>query len=289
MSATKFIAELERRRLLSDRLMARLRDSIAGANRPLSAEALANFLVQKKQLSQDQAREVLNGLSQSGVNLVEEDADSSEPNAEDSSIFAASITGSRKTKPTPPKGDDDEILLVPLEEDAERDKKAKKSKDADDDLPVLGVVPTSKEPASRKSKTTSSTPLIELGDEPESVGLVELEPNAATVDVTEAVPTVRRTTGLSRGGKKKSKKKSKLSALKRKRWDLPAILIGGGGLVLLALVGGTLWWLLGRGSGDDKVEQADAAFKGGAFAQAPINMIHSSKTILDTLSTAAHA
>lgn len=267
MSATKFIAELERRRLLSDRLMAKLRDSIAGANRPLSAEALANFLVQKKQLSQDQAREVLNGLSQSGVNLVEEDADSSGPSAEDSSIFAASITGSRKTKPTPPKGDDDEILLVPLEEDAVQDKKTKKSKESDDDLPVLGVVPTSKEPATRKSKKTSSTPLIELGDEPESVGLVELEPNAATVDVTEAAPTVRRTTGLSRGGKKKSKKKSKSSA-ERKRWDSPLILIGGGGLVLLALVGGTLWWLLGRESGDDKVEQADAAFKGGAFAQA---------------------
>jgi outer membrane protein assembly factor BamB len=266
MSATKFIAELERRRLLSERLMTKLRDSIAGSDRPLSAEALAKFLVQKKQLSEQQAREVLNGLSQSGVNLMEEDAESKRESPEDSSIFAANITGSRKkNKPEPPKTDDDEILLVPLEDEAVSAKK-KQSVAPDDDLPVLGVVPAAKEPATRKTKPSSPPPVIELGDEAGSNTLTELEPNATTAGVSEAVPTVRRTSGLSRG-KKKSKTKRK-SAAERKRWDSPLILIGGGGLSLLLIVGGALWWLLGRESGDDRVEQANASFKGGAFAQA---------------------
>src|SRR5262249_52838130 len=93
MSAKKFIAELERRKLLSERVMTRLRDSLSGTNRPLSAEALAKFLVLKKQISERQARDVLSELTQSGVNLVEEDKEDDEGKAEDSSIFAANITG----------------------------------------------------------------------------------------------------------------------------------------------------------------------------------------------------
>src|SRR4051812_32062113 len=92
MSASRFIAELERRRLLSDRLMARLRDSLEGRDRHLSAEKLADFLIAKKQLTEQQAKEVLNGLSQSGVNLVEEDKHSALHSTEDSSIFASHIT-----------------------------------------------------------------------------------------------------------------------------------------------------------------------------------------------------
>src|SRR4051812_26860748 len=121
MSAKSFIAELERRRFLSDRLMARLRDSLEGRQQPLSADKLASFLVEKKQLTDEQAREVLNGLSQSGVNLVEED-DAIEA-TEASSIFNSRITGPGQTKsgvlppPEDAQEDDDEIQLAPLDED----------------------------------------------------------------------------------------------------------------------------------------------------------------------------
>src|SRR4051794_39659806 len=122
MSAKKFIAELERRRLLSDRLMARLRASLEGSQRPLTAEAIAKFLIQKNQLSDEQAREVLNGLSQSGVNLIEEDAADTDESPEDSSIFAEHLTSRRKKKSAPPaKENDDEIRLVPLDDDAVAD------------------------------------------------------------------------------------------------------------------------------------------------------------------------
>jgi hypothetical protein len=102
MSAKKFISELERRKFLSDRLMVKLRETLAATKSPLSAEKLANFLVQKQHLTQRQANDILAGLTQSGVNLVEEDDEGTE-GSEDSSVFAsrkksASLRPKKKTR-----------------------------------------------------------------------------------------------------------------------------------------------------------------------------------------------
>ncbi len=267
MSAKKFIAELERRRLLSDRLMARLRDSLAGSERPLSAEALAKFLVQKNRLSEQQAREVLGGLSQSGVNLVEEDAADAGNSPEDSSIFPDHLNANRKKTPeqfaSSTTADDDEIRLVPIDEDLIP---AKKPSAVEEDLPVLGVRPT-QEPRSKRPAKPPAELLPELGTSTEPINLIDAEPGSGAEPMIEAVPTARRTTRLSRGGKRKAKKKGK-PAKDRKRWDSPLILVGGGVLTFLLLVGGTIWWLLGRETGDQKLAQADAALKSGAYAQA---------------------
>ena len=109
MSVDKFIAELERRKLLSGRLVDKLRDTAASPERPLSAKALAKFLVQKKHLSQQQATDVLNKLLAAGADLdatspLDEDQDglvmddrdqshAAEGDAEGSSIFAPYLTG----------------------------------------------------------------------------------------------------------------------------------------------------------------------------------------------------
>ncbi len=55
MTSDDFIAELERRQLLSDRLMGKLRNLLAGYDEPHTAEELADFLVQKNHLTRDQA------------------------------------------------------------------------------------------------------------------------------------------------------------------------------------------------------------------------------------------
>ncbi|MEX0612755.1 MAG: hypothetical protein WD229_11610, partial [Pirellulales bacterium] len=62
MSVEKFIEHLEQRGLLSERLMDKLRSKVARSERPLSAKALAKFLVEKKHLTQRQATEVLASL-----------------------------------------------------------------------------------------------------------------------------------------------------------------------------------------------------------------------------------
>ena len=118
MSAKKFISELDRRKILSDRLMEKLRNSVAEIRRPLSADDLANFLVQKGLLTVRQANDVLSGLTLSGVNLTEQDAEAPVTDlaeAEGSSVFASHIISHPRPAPPPPK-DDDEILLIPLEE-----------------------------------------------------------------------------------------------------------------------------------------------------------------------------
>jgi hypothetical protein len=124
MSARSFIAELESRKLLSDRTMQKLRISLAEVRTPLSAEALAKFLVARKLISKEQANDVLSGLTRSGINLEEEDADTVVGNdsSQSSSVFASHIT----THPRPPEPDpndtahEDEISLAPIAEDEEK-------------------------------------------------------------------------------------------------------------------------------------------------------------------------
>ena len=132
MSASKFIAELERRKFLSDRLMKKLRESLEATRSPLSAEKLGNFLVQKKHLTQSQANDLLASLTQSGVNLMEEDLHDDIAPPGGSSIFTPQITSSRKKADE----EEDEIRLAPIEDEVAATKASKKPSDIeDDDLP----------------------------------------------------------------------------------------------------------------------------------------------------------
>ena len=80
MSVEKFIEGLQQRGLLSDRLMDKLRDKLAQSDRPLSAKAIAKFLVEKNHLTQREATEVLGSLVRSGVDV---DSAAAEETAED--------------------------------------------------------------------------------------------------------------------------------------------------------------------------------------------------------------
>lgn len=92
MTSDDFIAELERRQLLSDRLMTRLRDLLAGYTEPYTAEELANFLIEKKHLTPDQATSILESAASSGVNLFQANAvDLDDDPFAGSSIFGSSI------------------------------------------------------------------------------------------------------------------------------------------------------------------------------------------------------
>src|SRR4051812_11243574 len=269
MSASKFIAELERRRLLSDRLMARLRDSLEGRDRPLSAEKIATFLVEKKQLTEQQAHEVLNGLSTSGVNLLEEDKQHALHATEDSSIFASHITSHPQTSSdlVPAPEDDDEIRLVPLEDDLELDQPAQPARQAtpvEDEEPILRLSPVEEEPLPSAPKRRPKEPEAEfIASANPAVDLSSGVQNAA---VREAARAARRKTGLSSGDKKKAKKKA--NAKERKRWDSPLMLAGGGVLTLMLLIGGTLWWLLNRESGDQVLAQAKAYVNNAQYGPA---------------------
>src|SRR5262245_23624330 len=140
MTSDEFIAELDRRRLLSDRLMVKLRDLLAGYDQPYTAEELADFLVLKNHLTRDQANSVL----ASGVNLFQANAADLD---DDDPFGGSSIFGSRgpaaTNKQPEPRGvtddADDEFQLAPLEDTPNS---PRSDVLAEEDLPILSVVPS---------------------------------------------------------------------------------------------------------------------------------------------------
>src|SRR5882757_6050173 len=274
MTSEDFIAELERRRLLSDRLMGKLRELLAGYDHPYNPEELADFLVVKNHLTRDQADSILQSIAGSGVNLFQANA----ADLDDDPFAGSSIFGSRPPSASEPRNEplrvtdeEDEYRLAPLDDDSGTSPTSGVL--SDEDLPILSVVPTNEEPLS--GWTTQSPSSIRPNPETEGIleptNVVEQRPLTEELLTTPAAPTARRTTSLSRGKKrdkdKEDKKKSKPSKQK-KTWDSPLILIGGGGLILLLLIGVTVWWLLIRQTGNNVLAQANAALKAGAYAQA---------------------
>ena len=160
MSVENFLNELQERSLLSERVLAKLREAAADPNRPLSARTLAKFLVQKNHLSDRQATDIINSLLISGVDVdrtgppstiitakaqrgaVSESTDHNDAE-EGSSIFGPSVaSGSKKkTAVTPPDDDDDELTLVAIDDD-EQLARTRQSEviDANEEEPVLGVI-----------------------------------------------------------------------------------------------------------------------------------------------------
>lgn len=299
MSIEKFISVLQQRSLLSDHLMVKLREKIAESDWPLSAKALAKFLVQKNHLSQQQATEVLNALLLSGLDLdaalqagpaavppadPHETVLASEPtdvdaedDSESSSIFAPFLTGAgkkrRQAEPPPRRNDTDELQLVPDDEVLKTGELAGAAEGGDDnDLPTLGSLEPSKDayspPAVARQvadvKDVESTS-VEIGQRRSS----DVGWNSESLQQIDEAPaaTPRRTTSLHRPGKKEPKKRPKPTK-RRNPWDSPLMLLGGGALALLLLCGATVWWLLKWESGDQQLTLARAAMDSGAYNQA---------------------
>ena len=185
--------------------MAKLRESLTTTTSPLSAEKLANFLVQKQHLTQGQANDILAGLTQSGVNLAEEDAETMEA-SEDSSVFASNIFVAKKVS-TPPPEEEDEIRLVPLEEDAAETKKSR-AINIEEDVPSLGLVAPEEPPRPRRS---SDQPGIRIAEVVEGLDVgegVNVGPIADPPSIKEAAAAARRATRLGRDGKKDQRRKN---------------------------------------------------------------------------------
>jgi tetratricopeptide (TPR) repeat protein len=263
MSADQFIAELESRRLLPERVMNKLRARVADSNRPISARALAKFLVEKQHLSQRHADDVLNALLASDTNIDDVPADKqttvaeiddreildSETDTESgSSIFAPFLTGKPKKEAVVNKAKtatDDELILLPDDDNATTEAKNRPKKSDRRPLPDEPVVEKGKKSRSRAPERKSAK------REKGSTELTELE-YAASAAGDESTAKPQRA-GLRR---------------KKKRWDSPLMLLGGGGLALMLIAGATIWWLMIRESGDQQLALARSALKSGAYSQA---------------------
>ena len=269
MTPDDFIAEVERRQLLSGRLVAKLRELLAGYTEPYTADEVADFLIEKNHLTLDQANSILEGGASSGVNLFQANAaDLDDPFASGSNFappppVAPVQTSSHDLLPA----DDEDYTLAPFEDSSAAD-----TIGGEEDLPVLRVVQPD-ESALSGWTSSATAPIPDTEDVLEPTTVVEQRPLTDELVTPPAGPPARRATSLTRGGKKKrdkdkdDKAKSRPSKSK-KSWDSPLILFGGGGLALLLLVGVTIWWLLNRETGDNVLAQAVAARDAGAYPQA---------------------
>ena len=289
MSVEKLIDELEQRSWLSERVMTKLRATVANSHRPVSATSLAKFLVEKRHLSRQQAHEALEAAKSDGAvaepassSAVAKDGDGfaaadtvkvqssieerqfqqidasqmrdTDEDYEGSSIFAPMITSPAEPEPS---DDDQELTLAPVEEDLiEEDQLGV-------DQQVVGKQRSA--PPTEEGLATIVEPLVEevvSQPEPPRRRSREIATPPANFDALDEVPAAD-----NERAKKRLKKKPKRGK-KQNRWDSPLILLGGGGLALMLLAGGTVWWLMTRESGDQQLAAARAAVNSGAYSQA---------------------
>jgi outer membrane protein assembly factor BamB len=231
MSAERLVDMLQQRRILSDRLMVKLRAKIAETDHPMSATMLAKFLVQKKHLSRQQATELLEALAT-------EPDDEGSPG--DSSIFGSLLSRRQSAPEEPPRhGSDDEIGLAPIQPEVSQ---AVRPPSIDDRSPAH-VAPLEK----AIPLNADTSPAAELRD----AGHDRLVPR-------------RRAGKAQSGDRQRLKKKPK----RADEWDSPLLLIGSGVFILLVLCGAIVAWILRWESGEDLLKLAQAASADGSYTQA---------------------
>jgi outer membrane protein assembly factor BamB len=277
MSANSYTDELERRGLLSERRLAKLRERLTNSERPLSARSVANLLVQKNYLSQQQATDALNALTVLGVNVDStEAADTAAPpvvgnvpaseavdEPEGSSIFAPFLVAKSSTSrppaaPRPPAEEEELTLADTGEEDFVPPEELGR--------PVKGI---SLSPQAIEQRTfVEEEPLWTAGgDEPAGVGQEPASAKSFTPSPFDAPVTKQQADDVERLDTS-SKKKKKKPVKRKNEFDSPLILIGGGVLVLLILCIGAVLLLLRGRSGEEQLQLADQAAQSGAYGQA---------------------
>jgi len=272
MSVERFIEGLQERGLVSEQTLASLREK--ASERPLSAKALAKFLVEKKMLTQPQATDLLGSLLRSGVDIdlvsTEDDSaaggvnrfvpvsvdDAIEGEAaestEDSFIFEPFLT---KGTATSDLAEESEIGLAPASDDAPLEVARRENRA---ERPVL-------KREQQPSMPASSTSPPDAKAKADAARREEL----ATLPVAELVdPSAKSRPSSAEQGRPHHGRARKKPPKHSNRWDSPLMLLGGGALALLVIGGLALAWLMSWESGDDKLRLAQEAVHNGSYTQA---------------------
>ncbi len=243
MSAERLIELIDQREVLSGRLVEKLRVKVAQSGQPMSAAALAKFLVQKGHLSSSQATALVNETV--SYQPTKSDIDE-EHRPGDSSVLGSMYDDGRTAANDDNSADDDDVFkLTPM----------------DEDLPLGELIP-------QLDSSILNVPPVhvpEIGAGEDSFSRLRStdesrlqEPIAMPTRPTASRPVASSIT-TAPGLKKKTKTKNP--------WDSPMFLIGGGVLVLLVICGATVALILTRRGGDEKLAEARKYRDAGAFAQ----------------------
>jgi outer membrane protein assembly factor BamB len=269
MSAEQFIEALTERGLVSGHMAAKLREKLARTAQPPTAQTLAMLLVEKKQLTSQQALEVLASL---GDDATSTSKGGDEDVSSDSSIFSPQITGRGQFRaddlqpPLPPKpSKEDELLtLVPMDDEEYPDEAAESA-------PPSSVVGWSHVESADVSKPAEPSPNV-VHPRPAADDWPARRPVGRPTPVGNG-PDSSNVVQQELGGEKPAadtrKQKSRKKPQKNKNeWDSPLLLVGGGALALIVLCGITVAWLLHWESGDDLLQAARQSLSDGSYTQA---------------------
>lgn len=109
----------------------------------------------------------------------------------------------------------------------------------------------------------------------EEVPLTPIEKSAASTEVSEPTaepPPVEKAAVAGAVGGSESAALERIRARRprkrRNEWDSPLLLLGGGGLILLLICGATVYFLLFRDTGDERLALARDAMASGSYSQA---------------------
>ncbi len=298
MSAAKFIEALQQRGLVSDRVVQRLREQIANAGQPPTARALANFLVNKGKLTEQQASEVLDALAEdlsaAATEIPGPVADAPPPPAEpddqadddeeasssSSSIFSPAAAGSGQFRADDmgdfPRMNEDELTLTPIDDD-EQEEEGEPPVDVDHPIvPPSGSVVVGWSEVEGSAVFDNPPPMPDVnaprhppgGDEP-SVRRPLDRPSPSRRDEAEGSIVQQELAQEPEPPKARKKKKQPKKPAKRKNeWDSPLLLVGGGALILLVVCGLVVAWLMRQEGGDERLQAARQSLNDGSYTQA---------------------
>lgn len=270
MNAFDLLQLLEQQKILSPRVIEKLRQQVRDSSRELTADALAQLLVQKGVLAQNKAQELLQQLKSAppaATSPAADDDDELGLAPDDDLPRFVPTTPARKPQKPPP---EPEMNLVPVDQPPGRPPATRRPA-------ASAPQPPPSPPASgkkRRKHRAASTPEDAADTAEPAAADAELMHEALSEGVADeasgtAVRTRRR--GLAgwfdnlRGESSGSKPRRKYSA---NRWDSPLMLMGGGALLLMLITAVGLWFYLSRGTGDDAFNLAYEDYRGGSYGQA---------------------
>jgi outer membrane protein assembly factor BamB len=296
ISIEQFLTLLENKELLSPREVAKIRERIAHAATPFTAQTLAKQLTKHGYITLSQAQRLL------GVEADKATAKS-----------AATVSSKKPAAPKPPTENDKEgIGLAPLDDEpAEKPKPAKKQivatkPPAKNDEEELGLAPLDDEPTEKpkraikpfekkivappvvqsakkpigkpaparpeKKSATSSGSLLD--EELSAAGEVQgrlldgLMADAATADAAPSPLAFSQAKGPDPGRSFQRQPKAAKKKTEEEKWGSSLMLVGGGGLLVLLGVCALIIVSLTHGGADKILEAANADYRDGSYPAA---------------------
>jgi len=237
-TAQEFIRELRVRRVLNDKYIAIIEQSLLQPAEEIPAADLAGYLVEQMIISAAVSNAILDHLQASGTGR------------------QTSVENVKHQAPSPKP--DDTVNLVPTSRPAE------KKPPASHTVPEANTIPQPPSPKTRQDSRRGTEPPVPTSP-PEKVRPVMPPPPkvAPPDDVFEAsIDNEKRTIPLKEASWriKETKRES--------QWDTPLVKYGIIALGLMVLASVVLAWLLVQRRADEVLALADEAWQNGAYAQA---------------------